>query len=72
MHFACDDTDLIIYRGRPPEKARAEFARKVHNGLKRMRSRVLTTSCDMFCFSTHGEMDYLTALNGIPSSTIDE
>lgn len=37
-----------------------------------MRLRLSTTSCNKFCFCAQGEMDYLAAFNGIPSSPIDE
>lgn len=72
MNFACNNSDLIIYRGRTREKARAEFPLQVHNGLTRVRSLVSKTSSDMFCFRRHGETGYLAALNEIPSSMIDD
>lgn len=37
-----------------------------------MRTRLSTTSYEMFCFRTYGEMEYFSALNWIQSSTTDE
>lgn len=37
-----------------------------------MSSCVATTICDVLCFLAHAEMDYLAAVNGLTSSTIEE
>lgn len=63
--------NLVVNCGLPGEKALVKLLRQIHKGLNRLRSRMSTNSCDMFSFCTHGEMDYLVALNGIPSSIIE-
>lgn len=41
------------------------------NGILHMRSRVSTAGCDMFCYWTIGEMDYLEGLNGQSNDRIE-
>lgn len=71
IQFVCNECALIIHSGLPRQKACA-FARQVHNSLTRIGPRVSMTSFDMICFRTHGEMDCLDVIKGIPSSTIVE
>lgn len=72
MQFACNDHDLAKHFGHDRLRARAELACRVRKGLNSLPSHVSTASCDMFCYCTHGEIDYLESLNGIPTSTRDE
>lgn len=71
MQFAFVDEYYVINHHRSRVKERGKFARQVSNGISRLRSHVATTGSDRFCYRTHGEIEYITALSGIPSNVID-
>lgn len=65
MQFACDDEDLVIHRFRTRNPTRAEFARQVRNGIGRLRIQETVHNCEMFVYSTHGEIEYYAALSAL-------
>lgn len=69
---ACDGESIIINRDRPFIKAQAMFSLHARNGIQRMLSHMYLTNGGMFCYQTHGEMDYLDALICILVRNIDE
>lgn len=71
IQFACCDDDLVIQSDLLRLQALAELAREARNGIQLMCSVVSTTSVEMFCFWTAGEMYYLAALNNMYCTNID-
>lgn len=57
--FACNREDLFIRRHRTRERGRVKLAHQARNGLGPLGSHMSTGSCDMFCYGTQGEVDYV-------------